>query len=99
VINRERAQRLIDEGRMKPAGLAEYEAAKADGRLEDAYAPQRRAAIPEDFQAELNKHPEAHEFFQDAHGRRSLLVPVPAPSHQGPETSRATNRELHRAAH
>lgn len=63
-INRERAQRLIAERRMKPAGLAEYQAAKADGRLDDAYAPQSRATVPEDLQAALDKHPEAQRFFQ-----------------------------------
>jgi uncharacterized protein YdeI (YjbR/CyaY-like superfamily) len=31
-INRETAERLIAEGRMRPAGLAEVERAKADGR-------------------------------------------------------------------
>jgi uncharacterized protein YdeI (YjbR/CyaY-like superfamily) len=31
-INRERAQRLIDNGRMHPAGRAQVEAARADGR-------------------------------------------------------------------
>jgi uncharacterized protein YdeI (YjbR/CyaY-like superfamily) len=62
-VNRERAQRLIDEGRMKPAGLGEYRAAEADGRLADAYAPQSRATPPEDFEAALREHPEADEFF------------------------------------
>jgi uncharacterized protein YdeI (YjbR/CyaY-like superfamily) len=35
-INREKAERLIAEGRMRPAGLAEVERAKADGRWEAA---------------------------------------------------------------
>jgi uncharacterized protein YdeI (YjbR/CyaY-like superfamily) len=35
-INRETAERLIAEGRMRPAGLAEVERAKADGRWEAA---------------------------------------------------------------
>jgi uncharacterized protein YdeI (YjbR/CyaY-like superfamily) len=63
-VNRERARRLIAEGRMKGAGLAEYQAAEADGRLDDAYAPQSKATVPEDFQAALHEHPEANEFFQ-----------------------------------
>src|SRR3954469_3755374 len=40
-VNRKRALELIAEGRMRPAGLAEIEAAKADGRWDAAYAPQR----------------------------------------------------------
>ena len=63
-VNRERARRLIAEGRMKPAGLAEYQAAEADGRLGDAYAPQSKATVPEDFQVALHEHPEANEFFE-----------------------------------
>ena len=62
-VNRDRAQRLIAEGRMKPAGLREYEAAAADGRLDDAYEPQSRATIPPDFQVALDEHPAAAEFF------------------------------------
>lgn len=42
-INRNRAWKLIDEGRMKPPGLKEIERAKADGRWDAAYAPQSKA--------------------------------------------------------
>src|SRR5213082_2923156 len=42
-INREKAERLIAEGRMHPAGLAQVEAAKADGRWEAAYPAQSQA--------------------------------------------------------
>ncbi len=62
-VNRERAERLIAQGRMRPAGLREYEAARADGRLADAYEPQSRIAVPPDFQAALDEHPPAREFF------------------------------------
>ena len=41
-VNRTRALELIAEGRMQPAGLAEVEAAQADGRWAAASAPQRR---------------------------------------------------------
>jgi uncharacterized protein YdeI (YjbR/CyaY-like superfamily) len=67
-INRKRAQRLIEQGRMKPAGLREYEAAKADGRLDDAYPSQRAAAVPSDLQAALESHPRAREFFDTLTG-------------------------------
>jgi uncharacterized protein YdeI (YjbR/CyaY-like superfamily) len=62
-LNRERVQRLIAEGRIKPAGLREYRAAEADGRLDDAYPAQSAATVPSDFQAALDHHPEAREFF------------------------------------
>src|SRR5438105_7879720 len=45
-INRETAERLIAEGRMRPAGLAEVQLAKADGRWEAAYESQRSIKVP-----------------------------------------------------
>jgi uncharacterized protein YdeI (YjbR/CyaY-like superfamily) len=48
---------------MRPAGMAEVEAAKADGRWEAAYEGQRNATVPEDLQRELDRNRAAHEFF------------------------------------
>lgn len=62
-INRDRALALIASHRMRKAGLAEVEAAKADGRWEAAYAPQSKAEIPPDLQAALDANPEAAAFF------------------------------------
>jgi uncharacterized protein YdeI (YjbR/CyaY-like superfamily) len=62
-INREKAERLIASGQMKPAGLRAVEAAKQDGRWEAAYDSQSRATVPDDFQTELDKHAEAKAFF------------------------------------
>ncbi|WP_353987802.1 YdeI/OmpD-associated family protein [Ruicaihuangia caeni] len=61
-LNREHAERLIREGRMRPAGQAEIDRAKADGRWEAAYR-QKDAAVPDDFQAALDASPRAAEFF------------------------------------
>jgi uncharacterized protein YdeI (YjbR/CyaY-like superfamily) len=62
-INREKAERLIAEGRMRPAGLAEVQRAKTDGRWEAAYAGQKSATVPEDLQRELDARPQAQAFF------------------------------------
>jgi uncharacterized protein YdeI (YjbR/CyaY-like superfamily) len=62
-INREHVDGLIAAGRMQPAGLREVDAAKADGRWEAAYAPQRTMTVPEDFQAALDADPVAAAFF------------------------------------
>jgi uncharacterized protein YdeI (YjbR/CyaY-like superfamily) len=62
-INREKAEALIAAERMRPAGLAEVEAARTDGRWEAAYEGQRTAKVPEDLQRELNTSPAAAEFF------------------------------------
>ena len=62
-INREKAEALIAAGKMRPTGLAEVEAAKADGRWEAAYEGQRTAQVPPDLQRELDANPAAAEFF------------------------------------
>jgi uncharacterized protein YdeI (YjbR/CyaY-like superfamily) len=74
-INREKAERLIAEGRMKPPGLAEVERAKADGRWDAAYEGQARMAVPPDLQAELDKRPAAAAFFAtlSSQNRYSIL--------------------------
>jgi uncharacterized protein YdeI (YjbR/CyaY-like superfamily) len=63
-INTERAERLIREGRMKPAGFREVEEAKRDGRWERAYPPPSRARLPGDLAEALAKSPKANAFFE-----------------------------------
>lgn len=63
LINREKAEALIAAGAMRPAGLAEVEAARADGRWEAAYAGQATAEVPADLQRELDRNEAAREFF------------------------------------
>jgi uncharacterized protein YdeI (YjbR/CyaY-like superfamily) len=62
-INREKVERLIAEGRMRPAGLAEVERAKADGRWHAAYDGARAATVPDDLRRELDARPAAKAFF------------------------------------
>src|SRR6478735_6639834 len=62
-INRERIERLTAEGPMRPAGLAEVERAKADGRWDAAYAGGRTMEVPDDLQRELDARPGAAAFF------------------------------------
>ncbi|SMH38761.1 Uncharacterized conserved protein YdeI, YjbR/CyaY-like superfamily, DUF1801 family [Rathayibacter oskolensis] len=61
-VNREHVARLIEEGRMRPAGHAEIERAKADGRWDAAYR-QKGAEVPADLRAALDANPAASEFF------------------------------------
>jgi uncharacterized protein YdeI (YjbR/CyaY-like superfamily) len=74
-VNREAAERLISEGRMLPAGLREVERARADGRWDAAYAPQSRAAVPDDLAAAFDAAPRARAFFEtlDSRNRYSVL--------------------------
>lgn len=61
-INRKIAEDLIKAGEMKPAGLREVEAAKANGRWEAAYGPQSEMKVPEYFLREIRKNKRAWEF-------------------------------------
>jgi uncharacterized protein YdeI (YjbR/CyaY-like superfamily) len=74
-INREKAEALISAERMRPAGLAEVEAARADGRWGAAYEGQRTARMPPDLQRELDANPAAAEFFAslDSANRYAIL--------------------------
>ena len=77
-INCGKVAALIESGRMKPAGLRQVEAAKADGRWEAAYDSQRTITVPEDLRAALAKNPQAADFFAtiDGRNRYSLLYYV-----------------------
>ena len=72
--NREHAMRLIAEAQMTPAGLAQVEAAKADGRWESAYAGSATMTIPEDFLKALETRPAARAFFKTLD--RKNLYPI-----------------------
>lgn len=62
-VNRRHAEALIASGAMRPAGLREVERARADGRWDAAYAPQRTAAVPDDLAAALAADPAAAAAF------------------------------------
>jgi uncharacterized protein YdeI (YjbR/CyaY-like superfamily) len=67
-VNREHVERLTAAGRMRPRGLAEVQAAKADGRWGAAYAPASRITVPDDLRAALDAHPQAGAFFETLTG-------------------------------
>ena len=54
--NREHVERLTREKRMRPSGVAQVEAAKADGRWARAYDAPSKSEVPADFLAALAKH-------------------------------------------
>jgi uncharacterized protein YdeI (YjbR/CyaY-like superfamily) len=61
--NVNRVARLLGEGRMHPAGIAEAERARLDGRLADAYPGQATAEVPADLAAALAESPRADAMF------------------------------------
>lgn len=54
---------LIDSARMRPAGLAQVEAAQLDGRWDAAYDAQRDMVIPEDFLLAVRQDEQAAALF------------------------------------
>lgn len=62
--NTERAEAMIDSGRMTPAGMALVEAARASGAWEGAYRLADHHEIPEALEAALREHETAWEQFQ-----------------------------------
>ncbi|WP_076417357.1 YdeI/OmpD-associated family protein [Colwellia sp. UCD-KL20] len=61
--NTKHAERLISEGRMMESGLVHIQAAKEDGRWENAYVVSEME-VPSDFLAALESKPKVKAFFE-----------------------------------
>jgi uncharacterized protein YdeI (YjbR/CyaY-like superfamily) len=73
-INRDTALRLIDEGRMRPRGLAEMRRAQEDGRWDAAYDSPRTMEVPADLRAALGADPKAAEAFAGLSGTNRYAI-------------------------
>jgi uncharacterized protein YdeI (YjbR/CyaY-like superfamily) len=67
-------ERLTSEGRMRPAGAAAVERAKADGRWEEAYAGQAAIEVPADLAAALDAEPAARAAFETLSSQNRYAV-------------------------
>ncbi|HEX4307669.1 MAG TPA: YdeI/OmpD-associated family protein [Solirubrobacterales bacterium] len=85
-INREKAEALEAAGALRPAGGAEVEAAKADGRWEAAYEGQRTAEVPEDLQRELDASPAAAATFAELDSANRYAITYRLAEAKKPET-------------
>jgi uncharacterized protein YdeI (YjbR/CyaY-like superfamily) len=63
-VNVRKVAELMAAGRMRPPGLAEVDAAKADGRWDAAYESQKEAVVPPDLAAALAASPQAASTFE-----------------------------------
>jgi uncharacterized protein YdeI (YjbR/CyaY-like superfamily) len=63
-VNVRKVEELMAAGRMRPSGLAEVAAAKADGRWDAAYQSQKEAVVPPDLAAALAASPRASTIFE-----------------------------------
>jgi len=72
------AERLIAEDRMRPAGHAEVERAKADGRWEVAYAGPASMEVPPDLAEALAAEPKAQAMFEglNSQNRYAMLYRI-----------------------
>jgi|SRR5579859_2529643 len=85
-INTQHAERLIQAGRMKPAGQAAIDAAKKDGRWTSAYDSPSKATIPEDFLAALHKNKKATAFFESLNKANRYAIAYRLQTAKKPET-------------
>lgn len=84
--NTQNVERLIKLGKMTAAGMAQIEAAKADGRWQAAYLSPSRGRPPDDFMTELRKNEKAYAFFQTLDKHNTYAVYFRLQSAKTPET-------------
>lgn len=85
-VNRLKVQALIASGAMQPAGLAEIERAKKDGRWDAAYDGSRTMQDADDLKAALKKEPVAAAFFEQLDSRNRFAINFRLQQAKKPET-------------
>ncbi len=73
-----KVERLLQEGRMLAAGLAAFERAEQDGRIQEAYPGQASIDVPADLTAALRADPAAQAMFDvlTSQNRYSVLLRI-----------------------
>jgi uncharacterized protein YdeI (YjbR/CyaY-like superfamily) len=73
--NKDKAEKLIAQGRMATAGLVRIETAKKNGTWEEAYTNKKKDEIPTDLEAVLLENPTAWLNFQQfANSYRNMYI-------------------------
>lgn len=85
-INCEKTRVLIAAGRMRPAGQAEIDRAKADGRWKAAYHPQKSNRVHPELAKALAKNPKARAFFAVLSSRNRFAILFRVTTAKKPET-------------
>jgi uncharacterized protein YdeI (YjbR/CyaY-like superfamily) len=74
-VNLDTVARLIEEGRMRPAGLAAYERRREDRQAVYAYEQAEKAELPRHYDEQLRTNPAALAFWEAAtHSYRKLCI-------------------------
>ena len=71
---------------MKPAGLKAIERAKENGQWKSAYDSQSKIALPDDFQAELDKNTKAKAFYSTLNSANRYAILFRLQTAKKPET-------------
>ncbi|HKX24498.1 MAG TPA: YdeI/OmpD-associated family protein [Candidatus Saccharimonadales bacterium] len=85
---------LTKAGRMKPSGIAAVEAAKQDGRWDQAYDGSSNITVPPDFQAMLDSNPSAKEFYESLNKTNTYAILWRIQTAKKPETRQARMEKL-----
>ena len=85
-VNREKAELLITNGRMKPSGFKAIETAKQSGQWDNAYESQSTASLPEDFANELEHNIKAKEFYNTLDRQNKYAIIFRIHSAKKPDT-------------
>ena len=86
--NRDTADRLAREGRLKAPGLEQIEQARADGRWDAAYESQGKAEPPPDFLKALARNAKARRFFATLDRANRFAIIYRVNDARRPETRR-----------
>lgn len=85
-VNREKVAALIEKGLMQPAGLAEVERARKDGRWDAAYDSWSAATVPDDLQAALDANARARARFAELSAQNRYAILFRTHQAKRPET-------------
>lgn len=92
-VNVRKVEELMAAGRLRAPGLAEVEAAKADGRWDAAYTSQKDATVPPDLAEALASSPVAASVFESLSKTDQYAVILDVVTARNPETRTAHVRK------
>ena len=93
-VNVDKVEALTAAGRMRAPGMAEVEAAKADGRWAAAYEPARTATVPPDLAAALAQDERAQRRYESLGRTDRYLVILRLQTARTPEVRAARLRRM-----
>jgi uncharacterized protein YdeI (YjbR/CyaY-like superfamily) len=92
--NTEKAEHLIEEGKMEKAGMQQVELAKADGRWQQAYDSSKNMKMPEDFLQQLAMNEKAKAFFDGLNKANQYAIAWRLQTAKKPETRTKRLKEI-----